>query len=99
MLFQLPRACRVYVAIDPSAQWGWDEIFANKTNYLLELLVWQNGTPSKKGEQARHKSRQPKPFMPDFMKPKRTAAQVAAANDASMTLDDVKSWLNTPRGV
>jgi hypothetical protein len=98
LLFQLPRECRVYTALDPSAQWGWSEIFANKTNYLLELLVWQNGTPSTKGKLAAHKRKQPKPFMPDFMKPKQSS-EISKEADDTMTVDDVKSWLSVPRGV
>jgi len=80
------------------AQWGWSEIFANKTNYLLELLVWQNATPSNKGARARHKRKQPKPFMPEFMKPKQPQAEINEGAD-TMTIDDVKSWLSVPRGV
>lgn len=40
----------------------------NKMVFLLETIVWQNATPSKKGEQAQHKSQKPKQFIPDFMK-------------------------------
>ena len=66
MLFQLPRDCRVYTQISPSNQWGWAEIFANKTNHLLELLLWQNAAGPK--NKARHKAAKPKPFIPEFMK-------------------------------
>jgi hypothetical protein len=98
LLFQLPRDSRVFTALNPSAQWGWDQIFANKTNYLLELLVWQNATPSSKGKLAAHKRRQPKLFIPDFMKPQREPKK-KNKDTATMTVDDVKSWLSAPRGV
>jgi len=98
LLFQLPRDCRVFTALNPSAQWGWSEIFANKTNYLLELLLWQNATPGTKGKLAAHKRKQPKPFIPDFMKPKNQPSEISKEAD-TMTVDDVKSWLKVKRGV
>jgi len=84
--------------VNPVAQWGWSEIFANKTNYLLELLVWQNATPNTKGKMAAHKRKQPKPFMPDFMKAIQPPAAINEGAD-TMTVDDVKSWLSVTRGV
>ena len=96
MLFQLPRSCRVFCAYEPANQWGWGEVFANKTTHLLELLLWQAGTPSKKGERARHKANKPKPFMPDFMKRSQAGTGMNESVEA-MTVDDVKSWLAVPR--
>jgi hypothetical protein len=60
--------------------------------------VWQNATPSTKGKLAAHKRRQPKLFIPDFMKPPKKPENVTKDTN-TMTIDDVKSWLNTPRGV
>lgn len=98
LLFQLPRSCRTFVAIEPANQWGWDEVFANKTTYLLELLLWQNGTPNKKGDRARHKASKPKAFVPEFM---RGTVEASKINEGVtvQTVDDVKSLLALPRGV
>jgi hypothetical protein len=96
-MFQLPRDCRVFAAINPAAQWGWAEMFANKTNYLLELVLWQN-TPVKKGEKAAHNRRKPKPFVPDFLKTKQPESPINKGS-VKRTVDDVKSILSLPRGV
>lgn len=96
LLFQLPRECRVFTSINPSAQWGWSEVFANKTNHLLELLLWQNAYDPKKKSQ--HKANRPKPFIPEFMKPEQPPSEISKEAE-TMTVDDVKSWLATPRGV
>ncbi len=98
MLFQLPRECRTYAAVNPAAQWGWGEVLANKTNYLLEILIWQNGTPQNKGALARHKRNKPKPFVPEFMKIPVQPAEINKEAE-TMTVDDVKSWLSVPRGI
>lgn len=95
---QLPRKCRVFCAIDPSNQWGWDEVFNNKTVYLLELLLWQGATPSKKKDMPKHKAAKPKQFIPDFMK-KPSLDLPINEGVGVMTVDDVKSWLAVPRGV
>lgn len=97
MLFQLPRECRVFAAINPAAQWGWNEMFGNKTNYLLELLLWQN-TPVKKGQKEAHNRRKPKPFIPDFMKGKQPESAINKGSEKH-TVDDIKSILALPRGV
>ena len=96
-MFQLPRECRVFAAINPAAQWGWHETFLNRANYLLELKLWQD-TPIKKGQKDMHNRRKPKPFVPDFM---RNKEQEAAINKGSekRTVSDIKSILALPRGV
>jgi len=96
LLFQLPRDCRVYVAINPAVQWGWAETFANKTTYLLELLLWQN-TQVKKGQQAAHNRRKPKPFIPEFMKVAQPKSEINKDSE-TRTVDDIKSILALPRG-
>lgn len=88
----------MFTALDPSLQWGWSEILTNKITYLLEILAWQNSTPDTKGKMAAHKRRQPKPFVPDFMKPKTEPSEISKEAD-TMTVDDVKSWLSVERGV
>jgi len=98
LLFQLPRECRTYAAVNPASQWGWDEVLANKTNYLLEVLIWQNGTPHKKGALERHKRNKPKPFIPEFMKSPAPPAEINKEAE-TMTVDDIKSWLSNPRGI
>lgn len=96
-MFQLPRECRTFGAINPAAQWGWLESFANRANYLLELKLWQD-TPIKKGQKDMHNRRKPKPYVPDFM---RNKEQEAAINKGSekRTVSDIKSILALPRGV
>lgn len=62
------------------------------------MLLWQNSyDPKKKSQSLRNK---PKPFVPDFMKSKPTDKQKGAAKGTqAMPVDDIKSWLNAPRGV
>lgn len=97
-MFQLPRECRTFTAVNPAAQWGWSEVMANKTNYLLEVLIWQNSTPHKKAAIDRHKRNKPKPFVPEFMKPPKQPSEITKEAE-TMTVDDIKSWLSVPRGV
>lgn len=94
LLFQLPRQCRVFSALQPANQWGWDEVFANKTNYLLEMILWQNSyNPKKKRE---HKASQPKPFVPDFLK---QLSKPGVINDGTEkhTTEDIHNILLMPR--
>lgn len=86
--------CRTFSKIQPANQWGWSEVLANKTNYLLELLLWQNSATKNK---AQHKRNKPKPFMPDFLKAIQPPGEINKDAEA-MTTDDVKSWLSAPRG-
>lgn len=79
----------------PANQWGWSEVFQNKIAYLLEIIAWQNATPAKKGEIARHKRNKPKPFVPDFMKGEEKKTDKGAETH---TVDDIKSILALPRG-
>jgi len=65
---------------------------------LLEVLIWQNGTPHNKGALARHKRNKPKPFIPEFMKQPQKPSEISKEAE-TMTIDDVKSWLSNPRGV
>jgi len=96
-MFQLPRECRLFAALNPAAQWGWQETFLNRAIYLLELKLWQD-TPIKKGQKDMHNRRKPKPFVPDFM---RNKEQETAINKGSekRTVSDIKSILALPRGV
>lgn len=96
-MFQLPRECRVFTAINPAAQWGWQETFLNKANYLLELKLWQD-TPVKKGERASHNRKKPKPFVPDFLKGEQPVSEINKETQ-KRTVDDIKSILALPRGV
>lgn len=96
-MFQLPNDCRLYTKLQPALQWGWREVLLNKATYLLETIVWQNATPNSKGKIAQHKRKQPKPYVPDFMKidqPKGSAANGVEAHD----IDDIKTLLSIPRG-
>lgn len=96
-MFQLPRECRLFAAINPAAQWGWLEMFANKQNYLLELKLWQD-TPVPASKRASHNAKKPKPFVPDFMKQLQPEGAINEGVE-KMSVDDVKSWLDVPRGV
>lgn len=72
-------------------------MFNNKTNYLLELLLWQN-TPVKKGQRDAHNRRKPKPFVPDFLKGQEPEAEINKGS-VKRTVSDIKSILDLPRGV
>ncbi len=73
-------------------------MFANKTNYLLELLLWQNSYDPKKKSQ--HNANKPRPFLPEFMKNHEKPETSKLNKDSqAMSIDDVKSWLSNPRGV
>lgn len=87
----------MFAAINPAAQWSWMEMFANKTNYLLELKLWQD-TPVKKGEKAAHNRRKPKPYVPEFMKGEQPVSEINKETEKH-TVDDIKSILALPRGV
>lgn len=59
------------------------------------MLLWQNAYDPKKKTQ--HMLNKPKLFVPDFMKTKREG-EVNKDSEA-MSVDDIKSILNQPRGV
>lgn len=89
-MFQLPRDCRIFIALQPAAQWGWNEIFTNKMVYLLDTLVWMQTKDARK-KLPRHK---PKLFMPDFMpKPDNDITKGLMAADP----DTIKDLLARPR--
>lgn len=96
LLSQLPRDCRVWVAVEPSLRWSWNEVLLNKASYLLELVVWQNGTPSKKAEKAKHEANKPKFFLPEFMKSANEKIGLAKDTVAADT-DTIKELLSRPR--
>ncbi len=96
-MFQLPRECRVFTAINPATQWGWQESFLNRAVYLLELKLWQD-TPIKKGQKDMHNRRKPKPYVPDFLKSKMPESEINKQTE-KRTVDDIKSILALPRGV
>lgn len=88
MLFQLPRQCRVFCAINPALEWGWPEVIANKANYLLDVLVWQNTKDGKK----KQPTKVPKPFMPPFMK--KAMRKDGLNKDSELhTVDDIRDIL------
>ena len=96
LLFQLPVSGRVITTLNPKAQWGWQEFLANKTNFLLEMIVWQNATPTKPKDKAKHKAEKPKPFIPDFMK---EPEPPSAINEDSVAMlpHEIEQWLSLPR--
>jgi hypothetical protein len=81
--------CRVFTALEPANQWSWQEVLANKANYLLEILAWQNAN---EGVKQSKQTAKPEPFTPDFMKP-----NTAAADAEQHTVDDIKAILAAPR--
>ena len=74
--------------MQPASQWGWNEVLLNKTNYLLDMLVWMKTKDAQK-KQPQHK---PKPFIPDFM----PGGQVAKESQA-MDIDELKAILSAAR--
>lgn len=92
-MFQLPIKCRLFAKLRPATQWGWDEVLANKTNFLLETIIWQNSTPSEKGKRAKHKQNKPKPFIPEFMK---QPSEISAGAEPHTT-DDIRNILSKKR--
>ena len=92
LLFQLPRNCRTFCAIQPANQWGWSEMLANKANYILEVLAWQN---TKDGHKKRPTNK-PKMFVPDFIK-KLERSRNKDPNVETHDIDDIKNILNKPR--
>lgn len=92
LLFQLPRTSRVFCKLQPANNWGWSEILANKANYLLEVLTWQNT----KDAQKKNPRQQPKMFIPEFMQ---NVEATRAINQGAEkhTVDDIKDILNRPR--
>lgn len=92
LLFQLPRECRVFAKLAPSTQWGWQELMANKTNYLLETLVWMKTKDATK----RNPRNKPKPFVPEFM-PTVTEPSEMNADIVATTSEDIRDILAKPR--
>lgn len=83
----------MFCALSPANQWGWNEIFANKATYLLELLVWSKSKDATK----RVPRNKPKPFVPDFLK--RPVEPSLINKDSELhTVDEVRSILDMPRG-
>lgn len=94
MLFQLPRTCRVFTAMQPANQWGWQDYFLNKVVYLLELQIWQQSYDPKK--KAEHKAKKPKPFTPDFIKQNSEPSEINKGVEVHTT-DDIRDILAKPR--
>lgn len=92
-MFQLPNGCRVFTKIEPSNQWGWSEVLANKANYFLETLVWQNS----KDAQKKVPKHIPKPFIPEFLKKQANHSKINSGSQAHTT-DGIRSILSQPRG-
>lgn len=69
-------------------------MLANKTNYLLEMLLWQNSyNPKKKSS---HRAQKPKPFMPEFMQPPKKPSAISK-EAVNRSVDDIRDILNKPR--
>lgn len=94
-MFQLPRESRVYRVLQPASQWGWQEVFLNRIAYYLEVIIWQNATPSEKGKKAQHAAAKPELYRPDWM-PKRDAEGIKKDTVAA-DVDTIKDLLSRPR--
>lgn len=81
--------------LQPATQWGWNEVFNNRIVYLLETIIWQNATPSKKGEKAKHQAQKPQPFRPEWM-PKQNDSGIKKDTVAA-DVDTIKDLLSRPR--
>lgn len=93
LMYQLPKTSRLFSAINPAMQWGWREILANKANYLLDTIIWQNSNEGvKKHKQTPH----PKIFVPDFMK-KAMGDEGIKKDTVALDVDEVKHLLSRPR--
>lgn len=82
--------------MQPATEWGWQEVLLNKISYLLEVIVWQNATPSKKGEKAKHMAQKPVMFMPSFM-PKQPGSTDQNKDLVAADVDTIKELLARPR--
>lgn len=68
----------------------------NRIMYLLEVIVWQNATPSKKGEKAKHKAMKPELYNPPFMRKQPGSTEANKELVASDT-ETIKELLARPR--
>lgn len=89
LMLQLPKESRLMRIMAPENEWGWNELLTNKTNHLLEVLLWSKT----EGATKRPPVGYPEPFVPPFIHrpPKVPDAE-------SHDLDDIKSILSKPRG-
>lgn len=85
LMYQLPKACRLFVAINPAVQWGWREVLANRANHLLDTLIWQN---SNEGVKKHKQTPQPSIFTPEFMK-----GILDSPETEKHTVDDIRNIL------
>lgn len=92
----LPRESRVFAKVQPATQWGWSETFSNKIVYLLEMIIWQNATPHKKGERAKHQGNKPVLFRPDWM-PKVDEKRDISKGIMAADTETIKELLARPR--
>lgn len=95
-MFQLPRESRVYRALQPATEWGWQEVLLNKISYLLEVVVWQNATPAEKGKKAAHLAAKPTLFVPEFM-PKQPGSKSQNKDLVAADVDTIKDILARKR--
>lgn len=90
LMLQLPKESRLMRIMAPENEWGWNELLTNKTNHLLEVLLWSKT----EGATKRPPVGYPELWLPDFMekfKPKKESE--SEAHD----LDEIKAILSRPR--
>lgn len=90
MAFQLPKESRFSRKLEPSNEWGWQEVLLNKVAYYLQVLIWQNTEDAHK----KNPEHRPEYWLPEFIpqpEKKHNPEEVA------MDLDDLKSFLSKPR--
>lgn len=91
-MFQLPTKSRLFIKLQPANSWGWDEILANKANYQLEILAWQNT----KDAQKNNPHQMPKLFIPEFMQ--KVMNDTTINKDTQiLEINDINLILNMPR--
>lgn len=76
-------------AMNPQNEWGWMEVLTNKTNHLLDVLIWSKTKDALRDNPINY----PTPFIPPFMeeKSKKESEQVA------MPIEDLEAYLTRPR--
>jgi hypothetical protein len=89
LMYQLPKKCRLFTIINPAVQWGWREVLANRTNYLLDTIIWQN---SNEGVKKHKQTAKPEQWLPEFMKGVQNTPE-----SEKHTVDDIKAILARPR--
>lgn len=92
---QLPKNCRLFRAINPAAEWSWNEIYLADLVDTMHTWLWMN---SKDGK---NRSKRPKTVVPNYITRASKKAQGennrAKTGQVSMDIDDIKNLLERRR--